>query len=425
MRSGWFSTGVSRGVCAAALSGVIIAACSATGGGSEFGDSSSENGSGAGNPSGAGNGGNGGEGGGFIPAGAGGAGPGVGGGSSCAATKNKAEQVPLDMYIMFDQSGSMTEDAGGTSKWNATKAALKGFVEQPAAAGIGVGIQYFPIDSGIMCPNIGFCATAADCGPAACGPCTAPLPGFPGVCEGASGDSCDVSDYSAPDVPIAPLPAVGTTIINSMNAHSPGGGTPTVPALQGAVDYTKQWSVQNPTHTAIVVLATDGDPSGCDSSVSGVNAVAAAAFAGVPSIKTFVIGVGSELSALNQVAAAGGTGTAFIIDTNQDATAQFLKAMNEIRGAALSCSYLIPQPDAGQNINYDAINVQYTPESGISVIIPKVKSEAECPAAGLAWYYDDPAAPKQIVLCDATCTQVANDTKAVIDVLVGCATVVK
>ncbi|MDI1478017.1 vWA domain-containing protein [Polyangium sp. y55x31] len=419
MRNGWFSSGISRVVCAAALSGAWIAACSASGDNTEFGNSSGPNGSGAG----AGNpGGQGGDGGGFIPAGAGGSGnAGAGGGDSCAATKNKAQQVPLDMYIMFDQSSSMADN----SKWTSTKAALKAFVEQPAAAGIGVGIQYFPQSSGVVCPLIPFCNTDADCGPAACGPCAAPTPGFPiKTCSTAGGDSCNPSDYAVPDVPIAPLPAVGTTIINSLNSHSPSGSsTPTGPALQGAVDYAKQWATLNPTHTTVVVLATDGEPTGCTAAISSVDA-AANAFNGVPSIKTFVIGVG-DIASLNSVAAAGGTGSAIIVDGSQNATEEFLQAMNEIRGAALSCSYLIPQPPPGDDIDYNAINVEYTPESGISVVIPQVKSAADCPAAGLAWYYDVPGAPKQIIFCDATCTQVAKDTKAEIDVLVGCATIVK
>lgn len=413
MRDGFFSSGLSRVVCATALSGALIAACSASGGSTDFGDT---NGAGAGKPG--GNGGNGGEAGGFIPAGAGGSMAGQGGNDSCAATKNKAEQVPLDMYIMFDKSSSMQDN----SKWSSTTAALKAFVEQPAAAGIGVGIQYFPQSTGVVCPNLGFCGTDADCGPAACGPCEVPLPGFPGICSGASGDSCKPSDYAVPDVPIAPLPAVGTTIIGSINSHSPNGNsTPTGPALQGAVDYAKQWAISNPTHTTIVVLATDGEPTGCSGSTSSVD-VAAAAFGGVPSIKTFVIGVG-DIASLNSVAAAGGTGSAIIVDGN--ATEEFLQAMNEIRGAALSCSYLIPQPPPGDDIDYNAINVEYTPESGISVIVPQVPTAADCPAAGLAWHYDVPGAPKQIILCDASCSQVKADTKAEIDVLVGCATIVK
>jgi len=420
MRSGSrFSLSVLGIVGAAALAGVMGAACSATGRGSEF-DGSTESGAGGTGNGSAGNGGNGGDGGGFIPAGAGGGNQGAGGGDSCAATKNKAEQVPLDMFIMLDRSSSM-DDSNSPTKWQSATNALKSFVAQPAATGIGVGIQYFPLDSGLMCSPIPFCATDADCGPAGCGPC------FLGICTGSAGDSCNPGDYAKPSVPIAPLPAVGTTIVSSINAQSPAGSsTPTTPALQGAVDYAKQWALQNPSHTVIAVLATDGDPTGCSTnSVDSVKSVASAAANGVPSIKTFVIGVGSQLTALNGIAAAGGTISAFLIDTNQNAADQFLQAMNEIRGAALSCSYLIPQPPAGEDIDYNAINVEYTPESGISIIVPQVKSAAECPAAGLAWYYDNPGSPQQIVFCDATCTQIAQDAKAEVDILVGCATIVK
>ena len=44
-------------------------------------------------------------------------------------------------------------------------------------------------------------------------------------------------------------------------------------------------------------------------------AVAAAAKSGNPSIATFVIGVGSELTALNAISQAGGTGDAILVDT--------------------------------------------------------------------------------------------------------------
>ena len=76
-------------------------------------------------------------------------------------------------------------------------------------------------------------------------------------------------------------------------------------------------------------------------------AIAGAGYGHVPKILTFVIGVGSSLGALNGIAMAGGTNQAFIVDTNANVNQQFLDAMNKIRGAALSCEYIIPTPDAG------------------------------------------------------------------------------
>ena len=63
-------------------------------------------------------------------------------------------------------------------------------------------------------------------------------------------------------MPIAPLTqAQIATLTQVATQHGPGGGTPTAPALQGAIDYAKQWVLQNPTHTTIVLFATDGDPT--------------------------------------------------------------------------------------------------------------------------------------------------------------------
>lgn len=338
--------------------------------------------------------------------------------SACAAESTKAEQLPLDMYIMLDQSGSMTDPvAGGGSKWVAVTSAFKTFVNQPGTAGIGVGIQYFPLAAGgaVCSPT---CATEADCG--AYGPC------FLGICFGcaaASTDSCDAADYAKPDVEIATLPGAIGAFTASIDKHAPTTSTPTSAALQGAINHAKVWGTANPNHVVIDVLATDGDPTECDTDLDHINAIAAAGASGMPKVLTFVIGVGTSLSALNGTAAAGGTGSAFIVDTNQNVNQQFLDALNKIRGAALSCSYLIPTPKMGKP-DFDSVNVQYAPGDGsAAVVLPKVKDKASCPAAGNAWFYDNSAAPKQIILCDATCTKVAADAKGQIDILLGCATV--
>jgi len=63
-----------------------------------------------------------------------------------------------------------------------------------------------------------------------------------------------------------------------------------------------------------------------------------------------VIGVGSALSNLNQIAQAGGTNSAFIVDTNGNVGQQFIEALNAIRGAALACEYLIPSRRVGSSI---------------------------------------------------------------------------
>ncbi len=81
---------------------------------------------------------------------------------TCAATVSKAELLPLDLYVMLDSSGSMSEDApeGGT-KWDAVKGALEAFISDESSSDIGVGLQYFPVDH----PDVPEeCTTNEQCG---------------------------------------------------------------------------------------------------------------------------------------------------------------------------------------------------------------------------------------------------------------------
>jgi hypothetical protein len=403
MRGKWLFSGLGSVVMMLMTVGAVAGACSAS--------SSNNAGAGAGQ-----SGGNGGDGGGFIGVGAGSSMSGLTGGS-CAATAFTAEQVPLGMYLMIDKSSSMSG-----SNWQAVTSALKTFVDQPSAAGIGVGLQYFPLSNGKPCGV--FCSVDADCGAPECGPCTV-IPGFFGACNGSGGDTCDVTTYAKPAVVITNLPGIAPVIKNSLSTTMPSGGTPTSAALDGAITYTKQWMTMNPNAVGVVVFATDGEPSGCINDLAVINGIAQAGLTGTPSVKTFVIGVGNLASALDGIAAAGGTGKSYLVDSNAGAQQQFLDAMNAIRGAALSCAYLIPPPPMNEELDYGAINVQYTPEGGMPEVIPQVSAPAACPPDGMAWYYDNSNPPKQILLCPSTCNKISTDLKGKVDVLVGCKTVIK
>jgi len=339
---------------------------------------------------------------------------------ACATSIVKADKIPLDLYLMLDRSTSMNESvSGGGTKWSTVTQALGTFVQQPGLDGISVGMQYFGVPSGATC-SVTSCTTSADCGASACGPCIA------NVCIGiisSAGDSCTASDYATPAVEIAPLPGVASTIVSSIGAHSPSTGTPTSAALQGAVDHAKAWRSAHPSDAVVAVLATDGEPSGCDEDLGHIDAIAAAALAGTPSVLTFVIGVGSSLSNLNGIAAAGGTNQAFLVDTGGNVNQQFLDAMNAIRHAALGCNYLIPTPVSGDP-NYSEVNVVYQPGGGSAVTFPNVPDMASCPANGNGWYYDNPANPMQIILCPSSCTLVEGDTTGEVDVTLGCSTVI-
>jgi hypothetical protein len=318
------------------------------------------------------------------------------GAAACGAETRKAETTPLDMVIMMDRSGSMIESVPGGVKWDLLVSALRSFVESPDSRGIGVGLQYFGL-------------------------------GTVGVL-GLGMITCVAADYASPGVPVSVLPAAAPAIVASLTAQMPSGGTPTVPALQGAIQYARSWAGQHPTHKVIVVLATDGDPNDCSSTVAGVVAAANDGAMGSPGIPTYVIGVGSLLTNLDQVAAAGGTGKAFIVDTTQNVGVSFLQAMNTIRNAAaLPCHYPIPAADGGPQ-DLDKLNVAYTPgdgpDAGRRSTILHAGDASKCDPASGGWYYDDPAAPKAIELCSASCDAVTNDPTGQVDVLVGCKTLV-
>lgn len=355
------------------------------------------------------------EGGGFV-----GDGGSTNNGGGCAGEDYVAEKVPLDIYIMLDQSGSMGDAVSGGTKWQAVTSALTTFFNQPESASIGVGIQYFPQAGNQQC-NAFMCQSDADCG-AGCGPCQ--LAGPLGICTGfGNTDSCLPLDYSTPDVPIAPVSTNASQLISSMGQHGPTGGTPTSAALQGAIDYARAWGNAHVGHAVVVILATDGDPAGCDDDLSNINAIAASGVSGMPKILTFVIGVGGSQSALDGFAAAGGTTEAFMVDQDPNVQQAFLDALNVIQGQAIPCAFLIPQPAPGEDINFGQMNVTYTSSSGDEQTVPYMQSAADCPASGLGWYYDDALNPTQILLCTDTCSTISADTGGSVKIVVGCDTI--
>ena len=379
-----------------------------------------------------------------------------GGGSSsgdlgtCAAETQTAKQLPLDIHIMLDASGSMMEQTtGGTTKWAAIKTALNGFIGDPKSAGIGVGLQIFPIKhpgaptsctTNAQCTvggvNLGrcflkacapasandplrSCDTAADCpGGAACrslgqcrqgifvtGNCLVGDPTYGsclvGNCQAISEATCDgvecvVPNYSSARVPIAALPGNAsalTSTINSLPNPPQDALTPTAAAVQGGLAYSKQFASANPGHAVVMVLATDGLPTRCAPlDIPGIAALAAGGVSGSPSIKTFVIGVFSDAQKaqatanLNAIAAGGGTTNAFIVSTAGNVTQQFQQALEAIRGQALPCEYAVPKPEAGTP-DYEKVNVQYTDGAGQQSILGYKASAQACDAAG-GWYYD-------------------------------------
>ena len=234
---------------------------------------------------------------------------------------------------------------------------------------------------------------------------------------------CTLSDYTTPVVPIGALPGAKQALLDALTAYvpsqSPFGLTPTGPALKGAITYAQAWGADHPSRRSIVVLATDGAPTG-GCSPSGRAEIAAAASVGagasVP-VQTYTIGVFSPADPNNpnpddtegpstiKAIAAAGKGQAFVLSDQGDVAAQFIEALNTVRGHGLSCEYKIPQSGDGKDIDYGKVNVAFTPKAGQEAkVIPYLDDPSLCDQDG-GWYYVTDAnshTPRGIVACSAT-----------------------
>jgi len=228
-------------------------------------------------------------------------------------------------------------------------------------------------------------------------------------------------------VPIAPLPASGPQISAALDAQQMSGGTPMVPMLKGTITYCRQWAAQNTGRKVVVVVATDGIPDdtclagALPNTIANVVAVAADGIATKPAVPTFVIGVGKELTALDQIAQAGGTVSAFLIDPTKDLQQAFLTALDDIR-RDIACEYPIPPPPSSEiAIDYAKVQVRYTSAGQAETLTP-VKDAADCATApDKGWYYDSSTGkPTKIILCPLTCKRAQGSNTGLVDVIFGC-----
>lgn len=306
-------------------------------------------------------------------------------GAACEAASSQAELLPVYMLILLDRSGSMgdhppSNHENRATRWLPVTEALSGFLGDPSSAGISASLRYFPRISA----------------------------------SGNDATNCTAANYVAADVPLTPLPnAAAFPFADNAEMF----GTPTRPALEGVVGEAEQLTVSHPEAKTVVVVVTDGAPSGC---AGNDNAGNAGVVAGKP-FSTYVIGVGNDGNLedfAEAVATAGGT-EEIILDLEEGPAAtqaQLTAAINEIRQQAISCEVPIPPPPPGKQFDRDKVNVAVSSSAGRTDLV----YDATC--AGPGWRYDEANPPTSIVLCPATCQAAKADPSSKIDVAFGCQT---
>jgi hypothetical protein len=183
----------------------------------------------------------------------------------------------------------------------------------------------------------------------------------------------------------------------------------------------------------VMVLVTDGMPALCPGPDGmSVTAVANAAAAVAATIPTYVIGVNNPVTTeepnppdtvtdLNEVAVAGGTDAAYIINTDdpsQTAT-QLKEIIDTIREFSFSCTLPIPQPVQGEEFDPKKVNVQYSSPSLGDI---PFEYDPTCMATN-GWHYDDEANPGSIQICDNVCEAIRlQQDEGQLSIQLGCVT---
>jgi len=339
-----------------------------------------------------------------------------GAGPVCEQVSSAAETAPVFLGFAFDVSGSMGKlDSPNwwhdpASKWTPVVAATSAFFESASSTGLEASMALFPAEDA----------------------------------------SCDSETYVEPTVPMTGLPS--TAFSEQFQAYeaevgSPlaggdwRGGTPTYAAALGVSEYLASLREGTPNGRFALVLVTDGLPQGCDEELEDVvTAVEDFAADGIP---TYVIGIENpttapaslpddwddwgdcdsgdgggdtpcaplaNLEALNDIAEAGGTNSAFLIDTGDPVATQaaFTAAIDAIRSRAVSCDLAIPpHPEPGMSFEGDKIDVSITVD-GTTTTLPYDEACSE----PVGWHFDDPDMPLQIELCASTCASLQTATEA-------------
>ncbi len=293
----------------------------------------------------------------------------------CAGEVFEGEGIPLDIQIIFDQSGSMAtviDDATGETRMDAVYRAVESFVLDDESVGLGVGVSFF---------------------------------GYQPI--GAT--SCNPDDYDSAAVKIAPLPASADELLGVLKTAAPTGETPTAAAIEGGCRLSQAHRDEAPGRAVVNLLVTDGEPkapvtsksSDCNPTLADAVAAARACLDDGAGIATYVLGVGPSLDNLDQIASAGGTEHAYLVA--DDTSSGVLDALNQVRASAqIPCELSMDENRA--DLHYEETSVVTLDRDCQLTQLRRVDSASSCDAGG--FYFDEPGSPSSILLCESTCAAV-------------------
>jgi hypothetical protein len=216
-------------------------------------------------------------------------------------------------------------------------------------------------------------------------------------------------------------------LLDSLAERELAGPTPTGPALQGALEHAKSWAAENPDRQVITVVVTDGFPTDCSPlSIPEVAGIAEDANRGAQPVNTFFVGVFSDqdlgfdgVDRLDELARAGGSEKAVVINTANDVAQELLDALDAIRDSSALCNFQLDAAD----LDLERVNLEMIDTAGATTQLFNVGNVDACGEDQQGWYYETDAngVRRQITVCPSTCRQfVTGSVRA--NLQIGCAT---
>jgi hypothetical protein len=316
----------------------------------------------------------------------------------CARERSVAELGPVRLIFLLDQSGSMGDGLNGSpdEKWEPVTQALMDFFANADDSALSASLTLFPpsINSGEL----------------------------PASRELSGPELCRFGSYAVPGVAMTALPEPNLFAEAMAQATPPNEwGTPTQLALQGAIFQAEQIASLESDARVAIVMVTDGEPTYCDvsNSIDGAAELAGSVSSTIP---TFVVGVGDDLSALNQIAVSGGTEEAFLVPVDDPTAvrARLLDSFNALQ-RRIGCRVTIPDPPKWRRFDKERVAV----EVDFGDDAPSAIDYNQSCAKGIGWRYDDPADPTEIRLCAETCDTVRRKSAVGLSVVFACKTLIR